>query len=85
VCKECAQERRELIKQMARPLCNEGTAKRCCACKQDKARTEFYRASHTKDGLQYQCKACSRKRAGMPAYREAYNERRRAKKAVQRV
>ena len=36
------------------------TTKTCTKCNETKATTEFYKAKNHKDGLQYNCKCCSR-------------------------
>ena len=42
----------------------EQKTKHCAHCGQEKPVTEFYRDSHTKDGLQSWCKECSNSRSG---------------------
>lgn len=36
------------------------STKTCPACKTEKSRGEFYKDSHSKDGLRYQCKECTK-------------------------
>lgn len=48
------------------------THKTCSKCHESKPVTEFHRNSSTKDGLQYQCKACARE------YQREYKEKNRA-------
>lgn len=50
------------------------TLKRCSKCGGDKPRTEFFRNSAARDGLQSQCKACQ---SGTPAQRERMRQRKR--------
>ena len=42
----------------------EQKTKRCAHCGQEKPVTEFYKDSHTRDGLQSWCKECSNSRSG---------------------
>jgi hypothetical protein len=34
--------------------------KKCLTCEKQKPKTEFYKCSHNKDGLYYQCKSCKK-------------------------
>lgn len=61
--------------------------KRCSKCAIDKVYSEFAKASNTKDGLQYQCKACNKayrisNRNKIVEYQKEYRKNTREVKAV---
>lgn len=59
---ETARRKRLLSSSNDELLAIESGLKRCVLCKGYKATTEFNKHNHRKDGLQTQCKECTRKR-----------------------
>jgi hypothetical protein len=56
--------------------------KTCSRCKESKALTEYYKDKLKKDGREYHCKLCKKKRPPKASYQKAYHEANKEKIAV---
>lgn len=63
----------------------EPQTKTCAHCGQEKPVTEFYKDSHTKDGLQSWCKKCSNARSNSSRNKTKKGDLNEAKKAMLQV